>query len=133
MRSEDTRRSVTAQSLRTRGPRGSEPPEAQRQTVPGRKRTALEVQEKVVPRRTGIRATGRSCSGAATLQTEGAMRYYLGVDWADQEHAVWGIDEAGQKVTARTGPHPAGGLSEGGGGLDRGGGAGGGSRGGAAG
>src|SRR4030066_33447 len=36
MRSEDTRRSVTAQSLRTRGPRGSEPPEAQRQTVPGR-------------------------------------------------------------------------------------------------
>lgn len=40
------------------------------------------------------------------------MRYYLGVDWADQEHAVWGVDEAGQKVTARTVPHTADGLSE---------------------
>jgi transposase len=40
------------------------------------------------------------------------MRYYLGVDWADQEHAVWGIDEVGQKVTARTVPHTADGLSE---------------------
>ncbi len=40
------------------------------------------------------------------------MRYYLGVDWADQEHAVWGLDEAGQKVTARTVPHTADGLSE---------------------
>ena len=40
------------------------------------------------------------------------MRYYLGVDWADQEHAVWVVDEAGQKVTARTVPHTADGLSE---------------------
>jgi hypothetical protein len=39
------------------------------------------------------------------------MRYYLGVDWADREHAVWGVDEAGQKVTARTVPHTADGLS----------------------
>lgn len=40
------------------------------------------------------------------------MRYYLGVDWADREHAVWGVDEAGQKVTARTVSHTADGLSE---------------------
>ncbi|MGH7535949.1 MAG: IS110 family transposase, partial [Gemmatimonadales bacterium] len=40
------------------------------------------------------------------------MRYYLGVDWADQAHAVWAIDEAGQKVTARTVAHTAEGLSE---------------------
>lgn len=40
------------------------------------------------------------------------MRYYLGVDWADQEHAVGGLDEVGQKVTARTVPHTADGLSE---------------------
>jgi transposase len=40
------------------------------------------------------------------------MRYYLGVDWADQEHAVWAVDEAGRKVTARTVPHTAEGLSE---------------------
>jgi transposase len=39
------------------------------------------------------------------------MRYYLGVDWADQEHAVWVVDETGQKVTARTVPHTAEGLS----------------------
>ncbi len=40
------------------------------------------------------------------------MRYSLGVDWADQDHAVWGIDEAGQKVAARTVAHTAEGLSE---------------------
>jgi len=40
------------------------------------------------------------------------MRYYLGVDWADQEHAVWGVDETGRKITARTVPHTAEGLSE---------------------
>ena len=40
------------------------------------------------------------------------MRYYLGVDWADQEHAVWSVNDAGQKVAARTVPHTAEGLSE---------------------
>ncbi len=40
------------------------------------------------------------------------MRYYLGVDWADQEHAVWAIDEAGQKIMARTVPHTAEGMNE---------------------
>lgn len=40
------------------------------------------------------------------------MRYYLGVDWADQQHAVWVVDERGSKVTARAVPHTAEGLSE---------------------
>ena len=40
------------------------------------------------------------------------MRYYLGVDWADQTHAVWVVDERGTKVTMRTVPHTAEGLSE---------------------
>ena len=40
------------------------------------------------------------------------MRDYLGVDWADQEHAVWSVDEGGRKVSARTVPHTAEGLSE---------------------
>ena len=40
------------------------------------------------------------------------MRYYLGVDWADQTHAVWVVDEGGTKITARTVPHTAEGLSE---------------------
>jgi|SRR4030095_14797156 hypothetical protein len=40
------------------------------------------------------------------------MRYYLGVDWADQTHAVWVVDEQGAKVASRTVPHTAAGLSE---------------------
>ena len=39
------------------------------------------------------------------------MRYYLGVDWADQTHAVWVVDERGTKVAMRTVPHTAEGLS----------------------
>ena len=40
------------------------------------------------------------------------MRYYLGVDWADQTHAVWVVGEDGTKVAARTVPHTAEGFSE---------------------
>jgi hypothetical protein len=39
------------------------------------------------------------------------VRYYLGVAWADQTHAVWVVDERGTKLTARTVPHTAEGLS----------------------
>ena len=40
------------------------------------------------------------------------MRYYVGVDWADQTHAVWVVDESGTQITARTVPHTAAGFSE---------------------
>jgi Transposase/Transposase IS116/IS110/IS902 family len=40
------------------------------------------------------------------------MRYYLGVDWADAAHAIWGVDEQGVTVTKRTVAHSAQGLSE---------------------
>src|SRR5712692_11807898 len=42
----------------------------------------------------------------------GRVRYYLGVDWADQMHAVWVVEENGTKAAARTVPHTAEGLSE---------------------
>ena len=38
-------------------------------------------------------------------------RYYIGVDWADTEHAVWVEDEAGAAVATRTVAHTAEGLS----------------------
>jgi len=39
-------------------------------------------------------------------------RYYIGVDWADAEHAIWVGDEAGAQVAALTVKHTAEGLSE---------------------
>jgi hypothetical protein len=39
------------------------------------------------------------------------VRYYLGVDWADQTHAICAVDEAGTKVVARTVPHTTEGMS----------------------
>ena len=39
-------------------------------------------------------------------------RWYLGVDWADREHAVWVEDEAGRKVVARTVAHTGTALVE---------------------
>ena len=40
------------------------------------------------------------------------MRYYIGVDWADEEHAVWVEDEQGQRVSAGRVPHSPVGFSE---------------------
>ena len=57
---------MAARGLLTRGPPSAEPPEAHAKSVPVGKRTALEVQEKVAPRRAGIRRTGRSRSSAAS-------------------------------------------------------------------
>ena len=30
------------------------------------------------------------------------MRYYIGVDWADAEHAIWVADEEGTRGRSRT-------------------------------
>ena len=46
------------------------------------------------------------------------MRYCLGVDWADQTHAVWVVDESGAKITAHAVAHTAEGLGEWGRALD---------------
>lgn len=40
------------------------------------------------------------------------MRYYLGIDWADTEHAIWVDDEQGTKVLRRTVPHTAEGFAD---------------------
>ncbi len=40
------------------------------------------------------------------------MRYYLGVDWADQTHAVWVVDERGLKIAGRAVRHTVDGLTE---------------------
>jgi transposase len=40
------------------------------------------------------------------------VHYYVGVDWADQTHAVWVVDESGTKITGHTVPHTAAGFSE---------------------
>src|SRR5437870_12650488 len=105
---------MAARRLLTRGPNPLEPPEAQPQTVPVGKRTPLKVQEKVAPRRAGIRATCRSCSAAARARSEGGelVRYYLGIVWADQTHAASVVRERGTKLTARALPHTAERLSE---------------------
>ena len=69
---------MAARRLLTRGPNPLEPPEAQPQTVPVGKRTALKAQEKVAPRRAGIGAACRSCSAPARAKSEGdePVRYY---------------------------------------------------------
>lgn len=38
------------------------------------------------------------------------MRYYMGVDWGDRNHAVWVSDDRGAKVAARTVPQTVEGL-----------------------
>src|SRR2546430_16531879 len=40
------------------------------------------------------------------------MRFYIGLDWADAEHAVWVEDENATKIVSRTVPQTAEGLSE---------------------
>src|SRR5256885_14421624 len=40
------------------------------------------------------------------------MRFYIGLDWADAEHAVWVEDENATKIVSRPVPQTAEGLSE---------------------
>ena len=73
---------------------------AQQQSVPVGKRTALEIQKKVWPPERQYKANlPFTRLGRESARSEGGerVRYYLGVDWADQTHAV---------------PHTAEGLRE---------------------
>ena len=63
---------MTARSLLIRGPHHAEPPEAHLKTVPVGKRTAFEVPEKVVPRRTGIRPLSAAPTGRLALAPVGS-------------------------------------------------------------
>src|SRR3989304_4513292 len=74
-------------------------------------RTAPGLNRKWSPRRTDIRRVSRSRSDGPQ-KGETMSRDYMGVDWADTEHAIWVEDERGAKVTALTIPHTAVGLSE---------------------
>src|SRR6516165_6504991 len=112
---------MTARSLLTRGPSLAEPPEAQPETVPVGKRTDTRGSRESGPPEDRYKATPpfRLLGHASARSEEGTcqrkespMHYYLGVDWADQTHAVWVVDERGTKITARTVPHTAEGLSE---------------------
>jgi transposase len=40
------------------------------------------------------------------------MRYYIGVDWADAEHAIWVAAEDGTRVLTRAVPHTAAGFAD---------------------
>jgi hypothetical protein len=40
------------------------------------------------------------------------MRDYIGVDWADADHAVWVEDELGTKIMSRSVPQTVDGLGE---------------------
>ena len=103
----------TARGLLTRGPFPAKLPAAQQQSVPVGKRTALEVQRKVWPPEGQYKANlpfTRSAVSPARPEGGERVRYYLGVDWADQTDAVWGVDEDGTKIAARTVPHNGGGV-----------------------
>ena len=96
-----------------RGPDGSKPTRLSDRLSPSARERRIRFHRKSSPVRTGIRVTSRSCSEMAAPAKGGAtMRYYIGVDWADQEHAVWVEDEQGQRVSAGgTVPHSAAGFT----------------------
>src|SRR5262245_66304986 len=112
-REKETKARREVQSLLARGPIGSQPSRlSPRLSRPARERRR-RFDRKWSRVRTGIRATSRSCSEAAAPGEGGAaMRYYIGVDWADAEHAVWVADEEVQRVSATMVPHSAVGFSE---------------------
>src|SRR4029453_3841992 len=86
-----------------------------RQECPGRQENGAEGSRESCPPEGRYKANlpfplrGRE---AVTPPKGGRVRYYLGVDWADQTHAVWVVDEGGTKVATRTVPHTAEGLAE---------------------
>src|ERR1700739_2486574 len=96
-----------------RGPRGSKPVRLSDRLSPSARERRLRFHRKASLWRTGIRVTSRSCSDmAAPAKGGGTVRYPIGGDWGDHEHAVWVEDEQGQRVSAAaTVPHSAAGFT----------------------
>src|SRR5439155_2650939 len=90
-------------------------PGGSRVECPGRQENGAEGSRESRPREGRYKANQpfTLLERASVRPTKGErVRYYLGVDWADQTHAVWVVDERGTKVAMRTVPHTAEGLSE---------------------
>src|SRR5256712_2940178 len=105
---------MATRGLLTRGP-PSAAPGGLREECPGRQENGAEGSRESRPPEGRYKGNlpfllrGRACEAP---EGGGPVRYYIGVDWADQTHAVWVVDEHGTKLTARTVPHTAEGLSE---------------------
>src|SRR3990170_4714236 len=99
-----------------RGPFGSKPARLSPRLSPSEQERRIRFYRKSSRLRTGIRVTSRSCSDtdtAAPAKGGATVRYHIGVDWGDQEHAVWVEDEQGQRVSAGNKvPHAAAGFSD---------------------
>src|SRR5262249_27258123 len=77
----------------------------------------LDRQQGVAPRRSrrGAPVSERSAGpsrGGGRRKGATKMIYFVGLDWAQQEHAVWVLDERGGTVGKFTVAHTAAGLTE---------------------
>src|SRR2546428_1595536 len=105
---------MATRGLLTRGP-PSAAPGGLREECPGRQENGAEGSRESRPpegRDEGNLPVLRLGRAAEAPEGGGPVRYYSGVGWADQTHAVWVVDEHGTKLTARAVPHTAEGLSE---------------------
>src|SRR5436309_10932495 len=103
---------MAARGLLTRGPPSAEP---SREECPSRQENGAGGSRESRPSEGRYKANlPFALLGRESMRPPkgGRVRYYLGVDWADQTHAVWVVEERGTKVTLRTVPHTAEGLSE---------------------
>src|SRR6516162_3225411 len=113
---------MTARSLLIRGPHHAEPPGGSPEDCPGRQENGIRGSRESGPPEDRYKANPPFTAPGSRPGPDGEehihdgggrpVHYYLGVDWADQTHAVWVADERGTKITARTVPHTAEGLSE---------------------
>src|SRR6266581_4240512 len=103
MMSESTR-DHGARWLRTHPDQSSE---GSGRDCPIQRENGLKVPWEVVPPEDRYKANRLFTLQAPTPQAreEDPMRYYIGVDWADEEDAVWVVDDAGDQVLSRRVAH----------------------------